>query len=110
MGLIQIFCKNGKTEALYTKCHEVFANLCKHVKFSSIPEADRPRFLEVAGRFYLWGEAFGGGRLDAILLQSPILHIQIMKILAVVARKLLSRKSSVRTQMKVFTDCVQYFL
>ena len=96
--------ETGSAETIYTKSRELFAILCRHFRVSRLPKADKPRFSEQAGRFYLWGEAFCEGYFDTILKHSPTLHLSIVKLLAVIARLLLSRKSPVSNQASIYTD------
>ena len=84
--------ETGLIEALYTASHEAFTMHCKNLEIYPLPEVDKPRFEEQAGRFYLWGEAFYEGHIDAILKISPSTHLTIVRFLTAVAGLLLSSK------------------
>ena len=87
--------ETGLIEPIYTRCREVFAILCKHFEMSQLPEADKPRFSEQAGRFYLWGKSFYDGHIDTISSYSSNLHLTTVRFMTAIARLLLSRKSPV---------------
>ena len=85
--------ETGFLESLYERSHEVFTFVCKHFGDTELAMADKPLFCEQAGRFYLWGKTFDEGRFDTVRKQSPPLYLTIVRLLAVVARMLLQRKS-----------------
>ena len=79
---------------LYTDCVDASTILAESLESFSLQIGDKRRFLESAGRLYLWGETFPGRKINTLLNHSTSLYLTVIRFLVIIAKVQIKRKSA----------------
>ncbi len=86
----------GFAGLLYDSCLDLFKELyTESCRSSFLSKDEQQQLKEELGRLFLWGDAFGDGKLDRILVQSSDLRNTILEFISGIGKVLTGSKSFV---------------